>query len=167
MHFPNPFGQSDIPALFPYKSKGEKRNLSYRVDYAEPITSLVQRLEREHRDVEPKLERVLELAAEGNIKVAQSILLSVRTEILRHAVEEEAVLVREIMAKAKDRADESVRIFQQHRGVAHFLNQVLPELTTMPPEKARAEIGNFVREFREHHASEESIAFPLAIKASA
>ena len=86
---------------------------------------------------------------------------------MRHAVEEEAVLVREIMAKAKDRADESVRIFQQHRGVAHFLNQVLPELTTMPPEKARAEIGNFVLEFREHHASEESIAFPLAIKASA
>ena len=166
-NFPNSFGQSDIPALIPYKSKGEKRNLSYRVDYAEPITSLVQRLEREHRDVEPKLERVLELAAEGNIRVAQSILLAVRTEILRHAVEEEAVLVREIMAKAKDRADESVKIFQQHRYVAHFLNQVLPELTTMPAEKASAEMENFVQEFREHHVREEGVAFPLAIKVSA
>jgi hypothetical protein len=38
---------------------------------------LIERLEREHRELDPKLDHVLELSESGNLRVAESILLSI------------------------------------------------------------------------------------------
>ena len=70
------------------------RTMSFRVDYNEPISDVVTRLIEEHKEIDRKLERISEITSnkDGNLKVAISLLDAVSTEILRHAVEEEARL---------------------------------------------------------------------------
>ena len=50
--------------------------MSYKVDHNEPIQKLIERLEREHRELDLKLDHVLELSESGNLRVAESTLRS-------------------------------------------------------------------------------------------
>ena len=140
--------------------------MSYRVDHNEPIPKVVERLEREHRELAPELERVENLAESGSLSVAQSILQSLSQRILRHAVEEEAVIIRVIAEKAPNELETSTEIMRYHRRITEFFNDKLPHLLEMPTSRAKQEIKDFVMELRKHHKEEEKVAFPAALKAT-
>lgn len=140
--------------------------MSYKIDHNEPIPKLIERLEREHRELIPKLDRVLELSESGNLRVAESTLLSISQEILRHAVEEEARIIQVIADKAKGNLERSAEVMRHHRRIEEFLQEKLPHLSELPPGRARQEIKDFVLELRKHHKEEEEISFPVALRVS-
>lgn len=144
--------------------------MSYRIDYSEPISEVISRLKEEHEETDKKLERIGSICdkKEGNLKVAISLLNALRSQILRHAVEEEARLARVIMLsnKAMKRSYKSVGILQDHRRIKEFLDDELPYLLNESSDKeARKKLKEFVSTMIEHHREEEKVLFPLAMKA--
>jgi len=140
--------------------------MSYRVDHNEPIPKLIERLEREHRELAPKLDHIAELADSGNLKVAESMLLSLSQEILRHAVEEEARIIQVIADNAKPELERSAEVMRHHRRIEEFLQEKLPHISELPPSREKQEIKDFVVELKKHHKEEEEISFPVALKAT-
>ena len=117
---------------------------------------------KEHAEFKSKLERIQRAVNAGNLPVALSLLLILKAEVLRHAVEEEAILARSIMRNAKKKSTESVKVLQGHRTIAHFFNDVLPTIQKMSQSEARKQIDEFVSFLVNHHQAEEDIVFPLA-----
>ena len=140
--------------------------MSYKVDHSEPIPKLIERLEREHRELDLKLDHVLELSESGNLRVAESTLLSISQEILRHAVEEEARIIQVIADKSKSDLERSAEVMRHHRRIEEFLREKLPHLSELPPSRAKLEIKDFALELRKHHKEEEEISFPVALRVS-
>jgi hypothetical protein len=140
--------------------------MSYRIDHNEPIPKLIERLEREHRELDSKLDHVLELSESGNLRVAESTLLSISQEILRHSVEEEARIIQVIADNSKADLERSAEIMRHHRRIEEFLQGKLPHLSEMPPSRAKQEIKDFVLELKKHHNEEEEISFPIALRIS-
>ncbi len=142
--------------------------MTYRLDYEEDVLTVIDRLKDEHRDIDRKLSRVAEICRNyesGKIKVALSLLRTVSTEILRHAVEEEAIVARAIMKSKVTKEDsvESVSILQEHRRIKEFFEDKLPYLTNeFSEQKVRKEILEFIDEIMTHHKGEEKVVFPLA-----
>ncbi len=136
------------------------------LDYNEPLPKVVERLKSEHRELVPKLRRIEQLAESGDMKVVITELKVIKPLILRHAVEEEARLMRPIMWEYKDKADDSIIVLRYHRELVDFLEHKLPNLTSLPEHVARREVGIFVKELRKHHQEEEKTLFPLALKAN-
>ena len=141
-------------------------HMSYRIGHSEPIPKLVERLEREHRELAPKLDHVVVLAEEGNLKVAESILNSISQQILRHAVEEEARIIQVIADNANPELERNAEVMRHHRRIEEFLNEKLPHLSELPPRRAKEEIKDFVLELKKHHKEEEEISFPTALRIS-
>jgi uncharacterized protein (UPF0335 family) len=141
--------------------------MSYTLDYNEPLKKVVERLENEHKEIEPKLAKIYEESKNGDVKVAESLLNSIRDVMLRHAVEEEARLMRAIMWELEGESQPSISIMRWHRELASFFKNSLPNLTGLPDSVARREIQIFINDLRKHHAEEERITFPLALKADA
>src|SRR5487761_699634 len=106
--------------------------MSYRIDHDEIIPKLIERLEKEHKELNPKLEHIVELAQSGNLKVAESMLESIREQILRHAVEEEARIIKVIADKAEPELETSAEIMRHHRRVSEFFEDKLPHLSELP-----------------------------------
>ena len=147
------------------------RTMSYRLDYDETIPRVASRLKQEHKEIDRKLRRISKIIEDknGNLKVAISLLETVKTEILRHAVEEEARLARVIMesGETQKRSGESVRILQEHRRIKEFLEDEMPYLSFENSEKqAKRKISEFVDLMINRHREEEKETFPLALKAS-
>jgi iron-sulfur cluster repair protein YtfE (RIC family) len=148
-----------------------KESMSYKLDYDEEMPEVIARLLEEHREIDNKLSRIAGICRnyeDGKLHVAMSLLKSMSEEILRHAVEEEAIVARAIMrAEAtKNSSNESITILQDHRRIKEFLEDKLPYLPHEASErKARKEVLNFVNELTAHHRAEEEIVFPLAQKA--
>jgi iron-sulfur cluster repair protein YtfE (RIC family) len=138
--------------------------MSFRIDHNEPITRVIERLEREHRELAPKLDRAVELADSGNLKVAESVLESISEQILRHAVEEEARIIQIIADNAKPELEESAEIMRYHRRIEEFLKDKLPHLSELPPSRAKEEVRDFTSELKKHQKEEEEISFPLALR---
>ncbi len=141
--------------------------MSYTLDYDEPLEKVVKRLENEHKEIEPKLAKIYEESKNGDLKVAESLLSSIREVMLRHAVEEEARLMRTIVWELEEESQPSISIMRWHRELASFFKSTLPSMPTLPDSVARREIQIFVNDLRKHHAEEERITFPLALKADA
>jgi hemerythrin-like domain-containing protein len=144
--------------------------MSYRLDYEEPISKVVTRLKQEHKEIDQKLQRISEIARmkNGKLTVAASLLKAVSTEILRHAVEEEARLARVIVQSNVSRkaSDESIEILQEHRRIKEFFDEELPYLLDENSEKeARSKILEFTDLMVKHHKEEEKQLFPLALRA--
>jgi hypothetical protein len=99
--------------------------MSYRIDHDEPIPKLIERLKREHRELEPKLDHILELSESGKLLFAESTLLSISQEILRHAVEEEARIIQVIADNAKGDLERSTEVMRHHRRIEEFLQDFL------------------------------------------
>lgn len=135
------------------------------LDYNEPLPKVVKRLKDEHRELAAKLLRIEELAKSGDLKVVITELTVIKPLVLRHAVEEEARLMRPIMWEFENKSEESIIILRYHRKIVDFLDHRLPSLATLPEKVARREVGIFVTELRKHHREEEGILFPLALKA--
>ena len=73
-----------------------------RINFDEPIPEMIKRLELDHKNFESKLAEVETNVDTNKIIIAVEIIRSISDKIIRHAVEEEARLMRVIMHKAKD-----------------------------------------------------------------
>ncbi|HYC11544.1 MAG TPA: hypothetical protein VEC02_02655 [Nitrososphaerales archaeon] len=136
------------------------------LDYNEPLPKVLERLRNEHRELAAKLLRIERLAKNGDLKVVITELKVIKPLVLRHAVEEEARLMRPIMWEMEDKSEDSIIILRYHRELVDFFEHKLPNLATLPDHVARREVGIFVKELRKHHQEEESNLFPLALKAN-
>ena len=137
--------------------------MSFRLDYGESLQNVVERLRTEHKEISSKLSKIAEEAAKGNLVVAISLLEVLKLEILRHAVEEEARLVRFISTQPQQAFEDSLMVFREHRRITEFLQERLQYLHELPSNRARKEIEEFVSELRKHHEAEERIAFPIVV----
>jgi iron-sulfur cluster repair protein YtfE (RIC family) len=136
------------------------------LDYNEPLPKVIERLKSEHKELAQKLSRIERLADSGDMKVVVTELKVVKPLVLRHAVEEEARLMRPIMWESKGRSEESIIVLRYHRELVDFLDHKLPNLGALPEHVARREVGIFAKELRKHHQEEEKIVFPLALKSN-
>jgi iron-sulfur cluster repair protein YtfE (RIC family) len=123
---------------------------------------MVQRLKAEHREFRLQLIQI-EDVSDFSWQKAIEMMKEIRKPILRHAVEEEARIVRVIMQKAKDESEESIRVMQEHRGIIEFLDKRIPQLEDS--FQVGEEIKHFSNSMRKHFSEEEEIVFPLALKA--
>lgn len=85
--------------------------------------------------------------------------------ILRHAIEEEARIMRVIMQKAKDHSEQSIKVMQEHKQIIEFLDKTISQLKTFSQEESAKKIKKFVEDSIKHFSDEEEIVFPLALKA--
>ena len=139
-------------------------HMSYKINFDEPIPDLIERLKKEHRQIESKL-AALESIGTVN-EEAIHILDALGKPIVHHAVEEEAIVLRVIMHEAKEQSGESIKIAQEHNLIVDFVNKMIPQLATMPRQQAKHEVDAFIRSLRTHFSEEEAIMFPLALKAA-
>lgn len=150
------------------REREKESDLSYRINFDEPVFDLIERLKREHRQFESKL-AVLEaavIAADTLDPRSMRILEELGKPIVRHAVEEEARILRVIMHNAKEQSGPSIRIAQEHNWIADFIKKTIPKLSLMPQQQAKQEVTQFILDLRNHFLEEEEIMFPLALKAS-
>jgi hypothetical protein len=140
--------------------------MTMTLDYNEPLPKVVERLKGEHKELAQKLGRIERLAERGDMKVVVTELKVVKPLLLRHAVEEEARLMRPIMWESKDMSEESIIVLRFHRELVDFLDHKLPNLEALPERAARREVGIFAKELRKHHQEEEKTVFPLALKSN-
>jgi len=139
--------------------------LDYKVDFSEPIPKMIERLKREHRDFESRLLQIEEMSS-TNSKQAIELLGHLGKSILRHAVEEEARIMRVIMQKAKDHSEQSIKVMQEHRQIIEFLDKTISQLKNFSQEESAKKIKTFVEDSIKHFSEEEEIVFPLALKAN-
>jgi len=138
--------------------------LEYKVDFSEPIPKMIERLKAEHRDFESRLFRIEE-SSRTNLTQAIELLSEVGKSILRHAIEEEARIMRVIMQKAKDHSEQSIKILQEHRQIIEFLDKTVSQLKDFSQEESAEKIKKFVEDSTKHFSEEEEIVYPLALKA--
>ena len=125
---------------------------------------MIERLKHEHRDFESRLFQIEE-SSRTNSKQAIGMLEDLGKSILRHAIEEEARIMRVIMQKAKDHSEQSIRVMQEHKQIIEFLDKTISQLKTFSQEESAKKIKKFVEDSIKHFSEEEEIVFPLALKA--
>jgi len=145
-------------------TKEEKCGVDYRINFDEPLPDMIERLKKEHRQIGVRLDELESIGVTN--KEALEILQELGDPIVHHAVEEEAVVMRVIMHKAKEQAGESIKIAQEHNWIVDFIRKTIPKLASMPQHQAEQEVTKFIQNLRSHFSEEEQIMFPLAIKAS-
>jgi iron-sulfur cluster repair protein YtfE (RIC family) len=125
---------------------------------------MIERLKHEHRDFESKLLQIEE-SSRTNLKQAIEMLEDLGKSILRHAIEEEARIIRVIMQKAKDHSEQSIKVMQEHKLIIEFLDKTISQLKTFSQQESAKKIKKFVDDSIQHFSEEEEIVFPLALKA--
>jgi hemerythrin len=125
---------------------------------------MIERLKHEHRDFESRLLQIEE-SSRTNSKHAIEMLEDLGKSILRHAIEEEARIIRVIMQKAKDHSEQSIKVMQEHKQIIEFLDKTISQLKTFSQEESAKKIKKFVEDSIKHFSEEEQIVFPLALKA--
>lgn len=140
--------------------------MTYTLDYNEPLPKVIARLEDEHKKLDSKLNQIERLNKSGDLGAATKQLDAIKLTLLRHAVEEEARLMRVIMWEFKDESGDSIIILRYHRKIVEFFERTLPSLAALPEKVGRREVEIFVKELRQHHRQEEETVFPLALKAN-
>ena len=150
--------------------------LSKGINFDLPIPQMIERLKSEHAIFESKLVQVEDNIKNNDVKQAAEIIQSISDRITRHAVEEEARLMRVIMHKAKTESSESIKIMQEHNWVIDFLKSNLlfierarlNSLSLSSDSKvfkdAKKNMNAFVTNLRKHFEEEELIVFPLVIR---
>ena len=147
---------------------------SIKIDYSEPIPQMIERLKKEHREFETKLNRAqdsISTSDEDELPiVAMDSLNQLADPIIRHAVEEEARIMRVIIQRVRNESAESITIMQEHNSVLEFFNDKLDKIVKEKGEpannrKGRDQIQEFIQNLKVHFDEEEKIVFPLALKA--
>ena len=150
--------------------------MDYKINFDESIPDMIDRLKQEHVRFEISLNRITNYNDENNIDKAIETIHDMSGSIIKHAVEEEARLMRVIMHNAKEEATDSIKIMQEHNWVVDFLKQKIPTIKEnidkqqdgqdiQFQQKAQNEINDFVTNLRNHFEEEAQIVFPLALKA--
>lgn len=151
-----------------------------RINFNEPIPDMIERLKREHRSFESKLDEAdNSINRDNNIVDAVKTIRNMDESVIHHAAEEEARLMRVIMQNAKDDSSESIRIMQEHNYVLNFFKDNLTsvEENTKPSysesqqegeefEQAKNELNEFISKLKSHFIEEEQVVFPLALRAN-
>ena len=148
--------------------------LTRRINFDESIPRMIERLKSEHVMFESKFIQVENNLKRNDIKQAAQIIQGISDEIIQHAVEEEARLMRVIMHKAKEESSEPIKIMQEHNWVLNFLKNTMITVkkasTSSDPnvyEQAKEDLNEFVNNIRKHFEEEEQIVFPLTLRAEA
>jgi hemerythrin superfamily protein len=151
--------------------------MDYKINFDEPIPQMIQRLKQEHVDFESTFKKAEKCINENANKDAIKIIHDLSESIIKHAVEEEARLMRVIMQYAKEDSADSIKIMQEHNWVVDFLKHKLQniegdinqqhsqQLRLQIQQKIKGEINEFIINLRNHFSEEEQIVFPLALKA--
>ena len=150
--------------------------MDYKINFDESIPDMIERLKQEHVQFKITLNKITKYNEENNINKAIETIHDMSQPIIKHAVEEEARLMRVIMHNAKEESADSIKIMQEHNWVADFLKQKILTIKEnidkqqdgqdiQFQQKAQNEINEFVTNLKNHFEEEEQIVFPLALKA--
>ena len=141
-----------------------------RIDFDEPIPTMIERLKSEHIFFEGKLVQIENSIGRNDIKQAAQTVQDMADKIIQHAVEEESRLMRVIMKNAKDESSDSITIMQEHNWIMNFLNNRVTLIKNASKssdaaekEKAKGDLNEFVHNLRKHFKEEEQIIFPLTL----
>jgi len=148
----------------------------YKINFDESIPDMIERLKKEHVQFKITLNRITNYNDENNIDKAIETIRDMSQSIIKHAVEEEARIMRVIMHNAKEEATDSIKIMQEHNWVVDFLQHRVPSIEDNiklqqnnhdehARQEAQNEINEFVTNLKNHFEEEEQIVFPLALKA--
>jgi len=154
-------------------SKIEEMN--YKINFNEPIPQLIDRLKQEHDNFEVSFKNIEKSINENEIGNAIETINDLSESIIRHAVEEEARIMRVIMQKSKEESTDSIKIMQEHNWGIDFLKHNLQNIENevhqqqlQPDQEQQQEIKRQLKEFiaklQNHFFEEEQIVFPLALK---
>jgi hypothetical protein len=152
--------------------------MDYKINFDESIPDMIERLKHEHVQFEITLNKITNYNDENNINKAIETIHNMSESIIKHAVEEEARIMRVIMHNAKEEATDSIKILQEHNWVVDFLKHRVPFLENTIyqqqqqnkqdkqfQQETENEINEFVTNLKNHFEEEEQIVFPLALKA--
>ncbi len=150
--------------------------MNYKIDFNESIPQMINRLKQEHVEFGLTLNKITKYNDEFKINEAIESIHDMSESIIKHAVEEEARILRVIMHDAKEESTDSIKIIQEHNGVVDFLKHKIPNIENhiyqqneqdqQYPQAVQKEINEFVLNLRNHFSEEEQIVFPLALKAN-
>ena len=150
--------------------------MNYKIDFNEPIPQMINRLKQEHVEFGLTLNKITKYNDEFKINEAIESIHDMSESIIKHAVEEEARILRVIMHNAKEESTDSIKIIQEHNGVVDFLKHKIPNIENhiyqqneqdqQYQQAVQKEINEFVVNLRNHFSEEEQIVFPLALKAN-
>lgn len=76
--------------------------MNYKINFNEPIPQLIDRLKQEHDNFENSFKNIKKSVNENEFMQAITIINDMGESIIRHAVEEEARIMRVIMQKSKE-----------------------------------------------------------------
>ena len=150
--------------------------MAYKINFDESIPNMIERLKQEHVEFGLTLNKITKYNVENNINKAIETIDDMSQPLTKHAVEEEARLMRVIMHNAKEESSDSIKIMQEHNWVVDFLKHKIPSMKDSiklqqnnHDEQSRQEdqddINDFVTNLGNHFEEEEQIVFPLALKA--
>ena len=150
--------------------------MDYKINFDESIPQMIDRLKREHVGFELNLKKVTGQIDENEIESAVKTIRDMSELIIKHAVEEEARIMRVIMQKAKEESPDSIKIMQEHNWVVDFLKHKLQNIENEGRQQEKQhnqqyrqivknEVKEFVANLHNHFSEEEQIVFPLALKA--
>ncbi len=89
---------------------------------------MIERLKQEHIEFELTFKKIKKYIDENEIKEAIKIIHNMSELIIKHAVEEEARIMRVIMQKSKEESTNSITIMQEHNWVVDFLKHKLQNI---------------------------------------
>jgi hemerythrin-like domain-containing protein len=148
-----------------------------KINFDEPISEMIERLKREHRNFESRLDKVHNsINRDNDIIDGVRIIRDMSESVIHHAVEEEARLMRVIMQNAKNESSKSIRIMQEHNWVLDFFKNKLTSIENRKNaysesqveeyKQVKNELNEFVANLKSHFLEEEQIVFPLALRAN-
>jgi len=88
--------------------------MAYKINFDESIPDMIERLKQEHVQFKITLNKITKYNEENNINKAIETIHDMSQPIIKHAVEEEARLMRVIMHNAKEESADSIKIMQEH-----------------------------------------------------
>ncbi len=148
--------------------------MDYKINFNESIPEMITRLKQEHVEFGLTLNKITKYNDEYKIKKAIETIHDMSDSIIKHAVEEEARIMRVIMHNAKEESKDSIKIIQEHNWVVDFLKHKIPNMENnifqqneqdlQYQQVVKNEINEFVVNLRNHFSEEEQIVFPLALK---
>lgn len=161
--------------------------MNYKIDFNEPLPQMIGRLKKEHNNLRVSFEKIEKFVNENQIESAIISIHGISESIIRHAVEEEARIMRVIMQNAKEESSQSIKIMQEHNWVVDFLKHKLQDIEKqihqqkphqeieqertqekyddqLQQQKIKKQINDFIANMRNHFVEEEQIVFPLALK---
>ncbi len=150
--------------------------MNYKINFNESIPDMIDRLKQEHVEFGLTLDKITKYNEENNINNAIETIHVMSESIIKHAIEEEARIMRVIMHNAKQESPDSIKIMQEHNWVVDFLQHRIPSMEDSNnrqqnkqdkqyQQKTQNEINEFVTNLKNHFEEEEQIVFPLALKA--